>query len=438
MIEAVRAALEAIFTVLFGSKAGNFGYPFADYPSLATAVVGLIVLAVVLAAVRFSIHRLRTHEVLVVALWIVIAFAAQLALATLAYAPLDAVVESESANGFYAMAQKYSAGDLLARFHQLVSTFPLHARANLPGKTLLYEALGLVTDSTLVLAYLVILLSNLGGVLAYVIAREWFDDSLTALYALVLYLFLPARMYFVPLMNTLSPVLLFLVFWFVTRSLRSRRASDLVLAGVSLYALAIFDPLPLVALPIVAAVALQKVFEGQLGWASGLSMAAWILASFGAVHLAVRMALGFDLIEALRFAAGDAAAFNARALRPYSVWVVHNLKDFFLNVGVAQSLTLAAFAAFAVHGWIGSWRQFAFRTEALLTLAFFAVLVGLDLSGVNRGETVRLWIFLGAVMQILVARALAIWNDRRLFVPVISLSIVQTAICMKSVAWIIP
>jgi hypothetical protein len=57
---------------------------------------------------------------------------------------------------------------------------------------------------------------------------------------------------------------------------------------------------------------------------------------------------------------------------------------------------------------------------------------------VNRGESVRLWIFLGAVMQILVARALSIWSDRRLLVPVLSVSILQTAICVAIVAWIIP
>ena len=40
------------------------------------------------------------------------------------------------------------------------------------------------------------------------------------------------------------------------------------------------------------------------------------------------------------------------------------------------------------------------RPEVLLTLAIAGMLLVLDLTGVNRGETVRLWIFAGVLMQI--------------------------------------
>jgi methylthioxylose transferase len=437
VIEIARTILKNIFAVAFGSEAGNFGYPIAARPSLTMVAIGLIVLVGVLAAVRFSLPRLRTHEARVVGLWLVVACAAHIAFAQLAYARQSVVIESDAANGFYAVSQKYSAGEFLARFHELVGTFTTHSRANLPGKILLYEGLELVTNSPQGLAYLIILLSNLGGLLVYALARQWFQDPLTALYALVLYLFLPARIYFFPLLNTVSPVLMLLVFWLVTRYVTSRRRSDLLSAGVALFALTIFDPLPLVAMPIAAVIVLKQVMDGRLTWASVAGMAGWIAASFALVYLMMRFAFGFDLIEGFRFTITDAREFNIRSNRPYSIWVVHNLKDFFLNVGIAQSLVFAAFVGFIVRR-LTAERDAIRQTDVLLTLMFLAVLFGLDLAGVNRGESVRLWIFLGVLMQLLVARALAIWSQRRLFVPVLSVSILQTALCITIVAWIIP
>jgi hypothetical protein len=453
VIELARTVLKAIFSVAFGSDTGNFGYPIAARPSLAMVVVGLVVLAVVLAAVRFTVSRMAfdtpggvsphipvapetTLSPLMIALWIVLACAAHVAFAQLAYAPQRVVIESDASNGFYNVSQRLSVSELLSNFHELVVTFTTHPRANLPGKTLFYQALELITNSPQGLVYLIILISNLGGVLVYAVTRQWFQDSLTAFYALVLYLFLPARIYFFPLLNTISPVFLLLVFWLVTRYLTSRRHSDLLFAGVALFALTMFDPLPLVALPIVAVVVLLRILDGSMTWGGAVAMTAWIAIGFAVIYLAIRVAFGFDLINAFQFVVADARAFNIRSNRPYSVWVVHNLKDFFLNVGIAQTLVFAAFTVVLIRRLMagGSF----WRIETCLTLTFLAVLIGLDAAGVNRGESVRLWIFLGVLMQILVARALAIWSQRRLFTPVLTASILQTALCITIVAWIIP
>lgn len=264
MIESLRSLLKDLFAGTFGSQAGNFGYSISQRPSVGMLVTGLVVTIVVVSAVRFTVPRLRTQERRLVILWLAIGFLAQLALHGLALYPLGRMVESVNATGFYTVSQQYSASELLSRHEELVGTFPTHARSNLPGKTLLFELLGLFTRSTQGLAYLIILLSNLGGVLVYMFVKEWSKDPLTAFYALVLYLFLPARIYFFPLLNTVTPCFMLLVFWFVTRYLTSRRGTDLALAGVSLYALIIFDPLPLAALPIVAALVVKKIAEGDV------------------------------------------------------------------------------------------------------------------------------------------------------------------------------
>lgn len=438
MNEALRAILKAIFASMFGSEAGGTGYPIAARPSATMALTAVVIVVIALTAVRFSVSRLRKNEWALVALWLALAFTVQLALSNLAYAPLSRVVESKNANGFYFVSQEYTATTLLAHFHEIADTFPLHARANLPGKTLLFDALGMLTSSTRGLAYLIILLSNLGGILLYLVARAWFHDPLTAFYSLVLYLFLPAKIYFFPLLNVVSPVLMLLVFWLATRALSSRWSADSAIVGAALYALTIFEPLPLAAMPMLAAVAVKPIVHGDLTWPRAASMAGWIAAGFGVVYLAMRVIFGFDLASAVAYALADARAFNEYARRPYSVWIVHNLKDFFINMGIAQSLVFFIFVAVAVRRLIASPPTSWVSSDVVLPIAFLGVLLALDLAGVNRGETVRLWIFLGVLMQIFVARACATWAERRLFEPMLAVSLVQATICSQIVAWIIP
>lgn len=437
MNEGLRSLLKELFAGTFGSQAGNFGYPISQRVSVSMVVIGIAVALVLVSAVRLTVPRLRTHEWQAVVLWLAIGFAAQLALHSLALYPFGRIVESVNATAFYTVSQQYSASELLSRHHELVGTLPTHARANLPGKTLLFELLGLFTANLQGLGYLIILLSNLGGVVFYLFVKGWSKDQLTAFYALVLYLLVPARIYFFPLLNTISPCFMLLVFWFVTRYLTSRRRTDLALAGVSLYALILFDPLTLAAMPIVAALVVKQLAEGALTWTRTLSMVAWITAAFVVVDLLMRAVFGFDLISALLFAIEDARGFNVRTNRPYSVWVVHNLKDFFLNMGLAQSAVFVGCVAWAVSRVIAEGRN-AFRSvDVVMTLAFLFTLTVLDVSGVNRGETVRLWIFLGVLMQMLVARACATSPNRRLFEWVSGISILQTAVCARIVLWIV-
>lgn len=396
---------------------------------------------------RVSISIVQTHQRWVVVPWLVVGLAAQLALRLLSPVSLSATIESAGANQFYAVSQQYSAAELLSRFHELADTLPLHARANLPGKTLFFHALQKLTSSTRVMALLIIAISNLGGVLVYLLAKQWFQNPLTALHALVLYLFLPARLYFMPLMNTVSPVLMLLVFWLVTRSLAVRgpsgdgatteRRTSLFLAGLSLYAVVLFEPLPLAAFPLVAALIVKDLAARDLNWPDAAAIAVWVSGGFAAAFVAMLAGFGFNLATAFTFALMDAQAFNVLAQRPYSVWVLLNLRDFFLNMGLAQSLVFAALvvsiARRAIADPQSAWRQ----NHVVLTAAFLVVLVALDVLGINRGETVRLWIFLGVLMHMLVAHACAIWSHRRLFEPMLVVSIVQTAVCLTAVAWVL-
>ena len=74
------------------------------------------------------------------------------------------------------------------------------------------------------------------------------------------------------------------------------------------------------------------------------------------------------------------------------------------------------------------------RDRAWLIVPIAGVLLILAFLGINRGEIVRLWIFLGVLMQLAAAQACA--GHPRLFRAALAASIVQTAVLMPAVGWI--
>src|SRR5205085_11254911 len=82
-----------------------------------------------------------------------------------------------------------------------------------------------------------------------------------ALSSLVLYLFVPAKLYFFPLLNTVTPVVALLCAWLCVAWLRTRRTVYPALLGAALYALVLFEPLALgigLLLALLAAGALRR------------------------------------------------------------------------------------------------------------------------------------------------------------------------------------
>ena len=98
---------------------------------------------------------------------------------------------------------------MLGQFTELRVYWPLHAHSNMPGKLMLLYALQLISHDPVTLSLLMVIVSNLGGLLLYVFVRDLFGDRRVALYALVLYLFVPAKLFFFPLMNPVTPVVAF-------------------------------------------------------------------------------------------------------------------------------------------------------------------------------------------------------------------------------------
>jgi len=409
---------------LFAPEGGGWAYTYTQRPDLISllAVAGLLPLLLLLW--RYSESHVATHPLRVVLEWLGAGVIVEwIALSIAPFSVLDKL-ESVSANGFYTVSKQFPAMDFLRHFNALASTLPMHVQANLPGKVLIFHFLRTVSEEPAIVAGELVLLSTLGGALVYLVAWEWFQDRRTAVVATIFYLLFPARIFFLPLLNTISPVLMLIPLALAGAWARTGRHRYAIAIGPALYVLAIFDPLPLTAglcgLAAVARPVDRPVTPMQLVTFAGIVAAGWLT-----TYAIVAGLLGFDLGSAYQFAIDNAATFNREQHRPYWFWAGHNLKDFAIGIGIAQTLVIAAGA-----------RQWLSAPRAIICISIIAVLLLLDVLGINRGEVQRLWIFLGVLFQILAAHACR--NDRRLVAAVIALSAAQIVLCMRSIAWVVP
>ncbi|MBV1851216.1 glycosyltransferase family 39 protein [Catellatospora tritici] len=411
-----------------GSRAGHYRYhylrlfsPDILWPFLVTALVASVGL--------WLSHRwYERRRLVVVAAWLAAAVPMQLLIRGNDDIALQDLVTSQRANGFLEPARAYGIWEFLSGQADIGAALDSHARTNMAGKTVFYQVLVALTDSPAAMGVLTVAASSLSCLLVYLLAAELLDHR-TALYALALSILVPGRLFFLPILNTVSPVPILLALWLFVRFLRRPRRGDAVALGAFLYGTMFFEPLPL---------ALGVVFVALLGWAKAGGRLSWpdtgwliglAVAGFAACYAAMRLVVGYDLASNFAYVLDDARGFNGDGHRPYGVWVVRNLWDFAIAAGLPTVLLVAAGVVDAVRR--GPW-----RAGAVLAASAAVTLVVLDLLGVNRGETVRLWIFLAVLWQIpaawLCARTARLWP----IVAVVSATALQAATGMAMIAFV--
>jgi hypothetical protein len=423
-------------SLALGSLEGHWVYryiqPFAFRSIAVCAVVAAMVFA--LCAVPARIARCRPWWMVVA--WLLVGFISQAMLRSLTPFTLTQIFVSDGANSFYGPTRQYSAATLLTEFDELRPSLPLHAQSNLPGKLVFVSGLRHISRRPTVMAWLIIAISDLGGVLMFVFVRDLFDDSQVALSALILYLFVPATLFFFPLLNTVTPVLVLLVACLLTRWLKTRNSAYAGLVGVSLYGLIFFEPLPLVMGLLFAGLVGRALWRADIGWRTCLRHAAVAVFAFGAIYTWFVKMFRFDLFASLLRARIDAAAFNVATERPYGIWVWQNLLDFAFGTGVCQVVVFCVVLAIVSRS-PASPRQVC-RPIAVVCFGLAAVLLATDLLGVSRGEVVRLWVFLACFFQIPAAYACARLQSRAALMLVLGTTLLQTALGTAMVSFIVP
>lgn len=420
-LTALIAAGLATHVISVGSRAGLHRYPFDRYFSPPQLWPFAVACAAVLGLLWLSLRTYRRYEWPTVLGWMLAAVPLQLLVRWYAGASLPKLVMSDRANSFYSPSLRWGAREFISSYLDIVRHLPHHARTNMPGKTLLYHLLGEFTHSPLGLGIGVIVASNLGALLAYLIVRDLLNDRRAALFALVLCVFLPGKVYFLPVLNVVSPVPILLAFWLLVRWMKSGRWAYAVLMGPALYLTLFFEPLPLAMGVVFAAVLALALWQKTITWKDTAGLLTVVLVAFAACHALMVALFGYDIFANFAYVLADARDFNARTHRPYDVWLVRNPRDLIICAGAASMVMVAAAAWDAIRGPIA-------RPAAVLTLSCLAVLAILDIAGVNRGETVRLWIFLAAFLQIsaawMCARARSLWP----FAVVLAATLLQTSL----------
>jgi hypothetical protein len=432
----VSAAMTA-HVITLGSVEGGWVYPYVRSADLAIVAVWLIYslgsVATLMTPWRVAEHRpWRT-----IVSWIVVATALQWILRTMAPYPLEAQFASDNANSFHSVAADYDAADLLTRHGRVRLNAPLHVQSNMPGKLLLTAGLHKATARADLWPWLVIGISNLGALLMFGFVRDLLDSRRVALYAAVLYLFFPARTFFMPLMNTVTPLAVIACGWLLLGWLRTGRTLYAAVLGFALYLLTFFEPLPLVMGLLFLALAVAAMGRRQISWERFVAQAAVTIAVFIATAEAMTAWTGFDIVRTFHTLGRHAIDFNATTARPYALWIAANLWEFTVGVGFCQ-LIASVGVLLALLSDPGRWRDRLSAPMAATCIGLFAVLGAVDLVGVNRGEVTRLWIFLGCFYQIPLAWACSLRDSQLAIAAVLGVTALHAAVGTTLVGFVVP
>ncbi len=268
--------------------------------------------------------------------------------------------------------------------------------------------------TVVLLALLLPLLSALAAWPVHQLAVAVGLEPDAALLAAALWLTVPARSVFTPSLDQALPLFIVSAAWLAVSRYPGRRLRALLAGG--LLALATFlsygclAAVPLVGLLALAAKTVPEEEAGRplvrrLSWERGLFLAGGFLLPW----IALALFTGYDPWASFRTAVAQHHAI-AVASRSYGTWLVWNPWDFLLLLGPV----VLALAAMSLSG-----RGSNF-THRALAWGWWALLLGLIVSGSVRGEVGRIWLFLMPFACVLAAgEAVRRWGPRSLWAGVL-------------------
>jgi hypothetical protein len=434
VVEAVVVLAIVTRTVEFNSAAlAGSGYFYVSTVRLAPVLRVLAVAPPVLLLAWVATRTIDRWEGPTVAAVTVCSVLGQVRLQGVNSASLQ-FVDSE-ANPFFELARHKSFSNILRHYVRDANSLSMHARSNMPGKTLLYSVLQTISTNPRVLGYVVIALSGAGALLVYLVCRRIFPGRRTALYAIILYVFLPSRLFFVPTsLNTVTPVFILAVVWIFLCWCDHPRRGLLVLLGVTVYLTLLFEPTPLIMLLALVPLTLRASRSKHLAATNLIELVILPALTLLAVHLLFVWLFGFNLFTAFLHVWNDAHRVNRELKRPYAGWLLPNLRELLINSGIG--ISLLALLRFASIGTTEDGRRSRGVLGAgdALALGVVPTVVLLDLLGVNRGEVTRLWIFVGVLLCILAAdqcARLPLW----VFLVLLTGTMLQTALEVSTISF---
>jgi hypothetical protein len=191
--------LVATQTMVFGWSMGRWNYYYVHGFELTPLLAGCLLAGFAIGCDRWIPARLA------LSFWFVAGLLGQILLHSFMFD--RSLIQMITEMGFYGVSLSVSLRDILGHFLALHESWPLvHPASNMPGMLLLYKAIEVLVINPAGMAIVTATLSNVGAIFLYLIVESVYGDRETTIRSSILYLFIPSRIYFLPILNTLSPV----------------------------------------------------------------------------------------------------------------------------------------------------------------------------------------------------------------------------------------
>ena len=438
LIGLVMAGLVYARQFVFGSGSGNWIYAYHE-PTAAPLWILLVVLFLLGISAVIGSKRIASHERGTLFGCFILIILIQFLVHDIYPVPLEALVRSDQANGFYSIAMRDSPAETLAQYKVADPSLPMHVRGNMPGKTLLFQLFARFTASPRIMGNAIILLSTFGALLLYGICKRMFRDERVALYAFLLYALIPARFFFFPILNTVTPVFMLLCLYLFLVYLDRKHVVWLWLLGCALYMLVLFEPSPLATGVIFVAILLVALGEKRLSRSDLGRLVLHPLLAFSGVYLAFFVLFDFDLLGAFRSVLAEANNFNQEENRSYRQWLGANTREFFYAAGTPLVVIFVYWVARILRRWRPSSDRVArWSMDTAFVMGLLVTFAAVLFLGINRGETSRLWIYLAALFPIPAALLLAATPRSALLVFFVgSTLVIQSIVALQRVDFVL-
>ncbi len=425
--------------LVLGTSAGNWVYPYLEKVQPIPLWIPVATLLFLGFTIFLGSKWIQIHEVPTLAISFLSIIFIQVLLHKVYAIPLSTVVESNVTNGFYTAAMRFSALEILTKFNELLPQLLSHAKSNMPGKILLFEFFKVFTSSPRIMGYMVLAVSSLGALLLYGICKRLFRDQRAAYFAFILYALIPGRLFFLPILNTVTPVFILLCLYLFLLYCEKKHWLFAGLLGIALYFLVLFEASPLTTGIIFTGILIYELREKRLDARDVLKLCISLFLAFVVTYAMFSLVFGFQLFPTFLYMLRDAAQFNSRAGRAYFIWLGENIKDFFFGAGLPVMilyiyLAVRLFSDWAVLKDIRHWSM-----ENIYIATLLVTLVVVDLLGINRGEVMRLWIYLAVFFQIPAALLIARVRKGEVMLFLVSgILVLQTVIFLQRVGFVLP
>jgi hypothetical protein len=290
------------------------------------------------------------------------------------------------------------------------------------------------------MGYMVILVSALGGLLLYIICRMLFHNKQAAFYALILYALIPCKLFFYPILNTVTPLFILLCLLLFLVYLDRKQVLFLWLLGGALYLLILFEPTPLVTGVLFIGILIHAIGENKISKKDFWKVLLFPTLAFLSVYLLFLVFFSFDILQAFLYVLKDAVNFNLIDKRDYWIWIGENPKEFFFSAGI-PIMILFIYLASRLISQLPEIKYHLTRwsMEDIYVLSLLVTFCAVLFLGVNRGEITRLWIYLAVFFQIPAALFLAkIEHSRVIFFFVAATLVIQSLLTLQRVGFVIP